>query len=246
MNKTTLVITVSRQEFLLNALLSVKNQTFKKFDIVIVVDTNIDENVLQNAMNLVDSLFNDWNENLVITALKGNGSAGYIRNAGFELAQTEWILYMDDDDELSEHAMLLMNQYINKYGNGIYSSGIYRIYKNSIKKNIPESIIWLPNKQLYQGDPLTVNSSIYFNQLQAIRKLEWEKYIFRNEMGEDLDYVMHHLLNIPFIRVPYYLYGYRDNPNSLSHRRDIDIFTERYESGYYYCLYYNSCQRLIK
>lgn len=246
MIRTTLVITVSRQDFLRDAFLSVQNQIFKEFDIVIIVDTHSDDNILPYTTQLVNELLLEWKGHILIKDVKGNGSAGFIRNIGFELAQSEWIIYLDDDDELRNDAMLIMENYTNKYGNALYSSGIYRINKNGERKNIPESISWLPTKELYFGEPLSINSPIYFNQLQAIKKNEWEKYVFRDEMGEDLDYVMHHLLNIPFVRIPYFLYGYRDNPNSLSHRNEIDIFTERYESGYYYCLFHHSNTQLIK
>lgn len=56
-------------------------------------------------------------------------------------------------------------------------------------------------------------------------------------MGEDLDFVMHHLLLSKFFTIPKYLYGYRQRANSYSRQSKIDIMTRRMENSYYYSLF---------
>lgn len=238
MNKISLIITVSRKKFLEQALCSVQNQTYKEFDLVIVIDNHKEKDIVCYTASLISKLFSEWESSIVIKEVSENkNSAGVIRNIGFSLAKTEWIAYLDDDDELDINAIAVMISYIDKYGKGIYSSGIYKIDSKGNRHFVSDSIIWKPTKELYSGDPVAVNKPIYCNQFQAIQKKEWEKYMYDSRMGEDLDFVMNHLVDLKFIKVPYYLYGYRMNEDSLSHQKDIDLFTQRYENGYYYVLF---------
>jgi glycosyltransferase involved in cell wall biosynthesis len=45
---------------------------------------------------------------------KNHGNAGFVRNKGIELANTEWIAFLDDDDTLNENYVDWLSLYISK------------------------------------------------------------------------------------------------------------------------------------
>jgi glycosyltransferase involved in cell wall biosynthesis len=45
---------------------------------------------------------------------KNHGNAGLVRNKGIELAKTDWIAFLDDDDTLNENYVDWLYSYINK------------------------------------------------------------------------------------------------------------------------------------
>jgi glycosyltransferase involved in cell wall biosynthesis len=73
-------------EFIRNGLNSIKKQTFKDYELIVVCDSCRD-NTAEIAMGYADK-----------TLIREFGCDGLARNAGIEAAEGEWILFMDDDD----------------------------------------------------------------------------------------------------------------------------------------------------
>ena len=237
MNSITLLITVSHRKYLQEAFLSVKNQVYKDFDFLVMVDVHNDKELYGYVVALIDHIFADETISIYVEKIEGNGTAACVRNKGFEFAETEWVTYLDDDDIITPDALLEVSEAILQNGEGFYASGYFLFDDKGRKVNVKQSIIREPDRGLYYGFPHSVNRRTITSQFQAIKKSQWKKYKYVEDMGEDLDFVMHHLLLSKFFTIPKYLYGYRQRANSYSRQSKIDIMTRRMENSYYYSLF---------
>lgn len=95
---SVIIITYNRFKYLLNAIKSVKEQTYKNIEIIIVNDCSTDDNY--NLMNY-NEIFKDItviNLNKNSRNLFGFPCVGYVRNKGIEIASGKYIAFLDDDD----------------------------------------------------------------------------------------------------------------------------------------------------
>jgi len=127
MTKVSIIIpTYNRFKYLLNAIKSIYNQTYKNIEVIIINDCSIEkeyydfENSLKNNTIYIKKLWNnniitneyvmecyenDSQNKLIIINLKKNSKetlgyacAGYVRNIGMKIATGEYIAFLDDDD----------------------------------------------------------------------------------------------------------------------------------------------------
>lgn len=228
----TLVVTAHTITHLEEALTSVANQTTNDFELVCCADTNSGESVVDLFRERAPQIpCARWE----IVPIRG-GSAGRVRNAGFASARTPWVSYLDGDDVLCNDALEQIQSALTMGESDIFSTGMARIDHTGHWKTEDASLAYRPPLWIYQRDPELEGHATFFNQLLAIRRRLWETYPFYEETnGEDIDFMLHHLLNGRFQKVPKILYGYRDTPGSFSTwvYPDGDLCTRRYHSGYY-------------
>lgn len=124
MNIITVLITVSNKEYLQDALLSVKNQVYKDFDFLVMVDEHNDKELYGYVVELINIIFADEKLNIKIERIMGNGTAARVTNKGFELAETEWVTYWGDDI-VTLDAMQEVVKAILQNGDGLYVSGYF-------------------------------------------------------------------------------------------------------------------------
>ena len=139
MEKVSVIIpTFNRFKYLLNTIKSVKEQTYKNIEIIVVNDCSTEKEYYDY----------NWIENNIIvlhletnTKIKfGFACAAYVRNQGIEVSTGKYIGFCDDDDiwfphkiELQLHAMkkndCKMSSTDGLIGRGIYnSSNVYKKY----------------------------------------------------------------------------------------------------------------------
>ena len=73
-------------EYIQKGLHSIRQQTFRDFELIVVAD-NCTDNTANVALG--------YSDKLLVTSF---GHDGLARNAGLDAAEGEWILFMDDDD----------------------------------------------------------------------------------------------------------------------------------------------------
>jgi glycosyltransferase involved in cell wall biosynthesis len=240
----TLIVTAHRPPFLAEALYSVATQTTQNFDLICCADVRHGDEVLRCFVEHWPSLSSRTKRLLPIS---GNGTAGYVRNRGFAAATTEWVAYLDGDDFLRADAIEVLLKAIDDDPREVrvFSTGMVRIHDDGREEPCPNSLTYLPPLWIYEIDPDTVEHVTYFNQLQAIRRCHWEEYPYdETTNGEDIDFMLHQLLLGRFMKIPEYLYYFRDTPGSFSKSAFVggDICTQRYRQGYYATL----LQRYLK
>ncbi len=94
-----LIPTKNRRELLEKALNSVFNQTVLPDEIVIVNDGSTD-----NTTSFLEDV-SKKHKNLKIITRTESGGVNTARNQGIKLIQSEWVVFLDDDDELKKDAI---------------------------------------------------------------------------------------------------------------------------------------------
>jgi teichuronic acid biosynthesis glycosyltransferase TuaG len=140
MDKVSVIIpTYNRFAYLLNAIKSIKQQTYKNIEIIVINDCSAQEEYKNY----------DWEtNNIIILHLEENSKkklgfacAAYVRNRGIEISTGKYIAFCDDDDiwfpnklEIQIEAMKKNNCKMSST-EGLYGLGIYDPKKKYKKYN---------------------------------------------------------------------------------------------------------------
>ncbi|WP_051237889.1 glycosyltransferase family 2 protein [Lacticigenium naphthae] len=97
--RVSVVIPTYKREakYLLRAINSINNQTYKNTEMVIVDDNPPDSKHRKNTMNLMNLYIND--PNIIYYMNEKNIGGSLARNNGIKVATGEFVTFLDDDDE---------------------------------------------------------------------------------------------------------------------------------------------------
>jgi len=160
MKISVVIPTYNRFEYLLNLINTVKNQTYKNYEIIVVNDCSTQKEYYTY----------DWEENNIkIIHMKENskstfgyGCVGYIRNKGVELAKGDYIAFCDDDDIWFHNKLELQVKALEKsnckmcctdglIGNGIYDKNeSYKKYNAEYYYKTLQNIYQINNSKLIE------------------------------------------------------------------------------------------------
>lgn len=124
---SVIIPTYNRFKYLLNAIDSVKNQTYKNIEIIVVNDGSTQPEYKTHGWDGVNIIHLPKNSK----AVKGFPCAGYVRNQGIKAAKGVYIAFLDDDDiflpnKLEEQIKAMKNNKLNwsstdtYFGVGVY------------------------------------------------------------------------------------------------------------------------------
>lgn len=252
------------EKYLEQCLNSIKNQTYKNFEVILVNDGSIDNSEsICKAFVESDTRFRYY--------LKANGGASSARNLGLDNVKGDFITFIDSDDWIAEkHLELLINS-IKKTNSDIVVS-CYKEFDNNIdtyytivytkqEKNL------LNFEKMNRDDFLTIfpklmSLNVCFNN--AVAKL-FRKELVNNlrfdtsiKYGEDLDFYFSLYLNVESISyVDELTYVYRihgdsttSNFNQEYAEQELSIFKKMFkkiqEIGLPTIHYFNKFQKLLK
>ncbi|WP_435524098.1 glycosyltransferase family 2 protein [Chryseobacterium indoltheticum] len=92
------------EKYILRCLESVKNQTYKNFEIILVNDCTPDE-----SMAVIEKFVKENpNLNIAIYEHEKNSGLSVVRNTGIKLSKGEYIYFLDSDDEITENCIELL------------------------------------------------------------------------------------------------------------------------------------------
>lgn len=137
-DKVSVIIpTYNRFKYLLNAIQSVKNQTYKNIEIIVVNDCSTEKEYYSYHWNGVKIIHLKENSRKKF----GYPCAGYVRNQGIKVASGKYVAFLDDDDCWLPNKLSLQI-YALKDGNfkmcstdGLIGKGIYDLKKSYRKYN---------------------------------------------------------------------------------------------------------------
>ena len=152
---TVIIPTYNRFKYLLNAIQSVKNQTYKNIEIIIVNDSSTEK-----------EYYNYQYENCIVIHLDKNtkqrfghaSPGGYQRSQGMKIASGEYIAFLDDDDywlpdklkkqiARMEETECLISCTDGYFGSGVYdNTKKYTIYNKQKYQNCIKGIFTRKNK----------------------------------------------------------------------------------------------------
>lgn len=108
---SVVISTCNRPELLSKAIKSVLNQTFQDFEIVVV-----DDGLKRRANKVIENINDD---RIIYIQNKENKGGSATRNVGIKNTKTDWVAFLDDDDEWNSEKLQKQYEAIEKYGNKI-------------------------------------------------------------------------------------------------------------------------------
>jgi glycosyltransferase involved in cell wall biosynthesis len=91
---SVIIPSYNRFKYLLNAIESVKNQTYKNIEIIVINDCSTQKEYYEYDFTGITIIHLDRNTKEVL----GFGCAAYVRNIGIKVSTGEYIAFLDDDD----------------------------------------------------------------------------------------------------------------------------------------------------
>lgn len=249
------------EKYLKRCIESVLNQTFKDFELILVDDGSPD-----NCPSICDEYAQKDNRIKVIH--KENGGVSSARNAGLNVAQGKYIMFIDGDDYYNFDSVDIMIKIISQNNEDIIAFNYVTVTEN-------DTVLWNRgyNEKIYRFDP--ENEWLDFITIKVLsNEIGWEIYnkIFKKDViekenirfnekykiGEDLMFFLQYLINIKsFKTINYdgYFYLSRDGSamktNTESKINDFvnmnfDLYNRikgkklKYITRNYYLLFYMS------
>lgn len=151
---SVIIPSFNRFKYLLNAIDSVKKQTYKNIEIIVVNDGSTDISYMDNNIENVKFINLDKNSKILF----GFSNINYVRNIGIKNSNGHYIAFLDDDDIWLPNKIQLQLDYMIKTKCKMSSTDGYIIVNNKKKLYLKE--------QYYQGVKnkyIINNSSKYFN-----------------------------------------------------------------------------------
>ena len=246
-----IVLVYNTEKYLKECLDSILNQTFKDFQLILVDDGSTD-----SSPNICDEYKLLYSDKIEVIHKKNEGQLAS-RLRGFELAQGEYIYYVDSDDTIESGLLNDVYNIINSYKPDIVLLKFQ--YINELGK-----ILKINNDDIQNG---YIKKEKVFNFIvkEKISPL-WRKIFKKELLSKDTDFKKYyHMKNsedliqsLPifykaksfyYINKPYY--NYRDTPFNISKKYNINrINSSVYllESVYncFVKLNYNTFDNLIK
>lgn len=225
MDKCRLSIIVpvyNAEEYLDRCLISILEQEFASYEVILVDDGSTDSSpLICDRYSSVDPRFR--------TVHKENGGVSSARNAGLDLAKGEYVMFVDSDDSLLPDSLEMMMEHVT--GEDIVVGG-YTVYICGV----PGREV-LPNEaRSYRGEDMNrfYNGNIRRNceMLDA----PWSKIFRRKSIGglrfcEDLSYAEDKLFVFNFLAscssvctCPFPVYAYHTRSGSLG----SDVVSDRH------------------
>ncbi|GEM53434.1 glycosyltransferase family 2 protein [Empedobacter brevis] len=220
---SVIVAIYNAEEFLEKCLDSIKEQTFKNFEVILINDGSLD-----SSAEICNSYVKDDNRFKVFHI--ANEGVGNARNLGIKSALGKYIIHVDADDYVeSEYLEILYNEIEAKQFDMVFCN-FNRLYDDNklVIENIegcysPIDLI----KEILLGNQL----GVLWNKLMRTDILKKYGLNVQNQinMCEDLHLTIRYLLkssNIHFVNKP--LYNYRYNIHSYSYNRNSNSFVSMF------------------
>jgi len=120
---SVIIPTVNRPDQILEAILSVENQTYEHIEIILVNDGGT------GLSRLNDKLPNTLRKTIIYVNLPRNRGRSFARNKGIEAASGEFFIYLDDDDIFYPHHVETLVNHLESTGMAVAYTDANRAFK---------------------------------------------------------------------------------------------------------------------
>lgn len=218
------------EKYLLECLDSLNNQSFTDYEVLLIDDGSTDSSS-EIAKNYAQ------NNKKFKYFYKNNGGLSSARNYGIEIANGEWLMFVDSDDVVS-------NDFISLLYNSVNSSGCkigvckFKKFSNKIEFDDNDAKQSIINKEKYLLQMFDSNFMVSCNKIYHKSLFENIKYPF-GLIHEDFatTYKLVDLAeNIVILNKTLYFYRYNENSITLSKIKNnkIDLLTAYKEQIEYF------------
>lgn len=208
------------EQYLEQAIECIRKQNYQDYELILVNDASLD-NSLKICQRKKD-------EKTVIVNLKENRGLSGARNAGFEHAKGEYVLFLDPDDTYSDTLLKDLNDQIKKNNSDLLVYGVIEEYfdKNGkleySKKICPHPTVLTDKKSIYEK-VLKLESQTLFgyawNKCFKRSLIKTHRYI-KIKMIEDVCFnleILPEIKSLQVLNITPYHYKIRQNA-SLTHQ----------------------------
>jgi glycosyltransferase involved in cell wall biosynthesis len=122
---SVIIPTFNRYESLRRAIKSVKNQTYKNIEVIVVNDASTQREYYEKSFGDVIVINLDVNMKTRYNVLSAQGLT---RNEGIKVAKGKWIAFLDDDDYWVPEKIEIQLHYLKKHNMKICSTNYFRGY----------------------------------------------------------------------------------------------------------------------
>lgn len=225
--KVSVIVPVynTNEKYLIKCITSIKNQTYKNLEIVI-----IDDGSEKETAELCDKLAKD--DSRIVVVHKANEGVSEARNTGLSLVSGNWVTFVDSDDWIEVN---MIDVLIKKTEN--CDLVIARNFIDNEKMIIANEDIEVVHNENYELINNLLLDKPKIKTLGAVWGKLYSKKVINNiyfskkvKMGEDYLYNFDVFLNVNTAKyIPNYLYHYRnDNNDSVTRKYDKKLL-EKYE-----------------
>lgn len=211
-NKLSIIVPIYNKEKYLNkSLVSLKEQTYKNIEVILIDDGSID-----NSKEICMKFCTE--DNRFKYYYKKNGGVASARNLGLEKATGDFIGFVDPDDYIEYCMYEIMMEEAKTNSLDIVGCGINIIQNNKIEK------ITAPNDfQLHPNDAIShllkwdnVVTPYLWNKIFRRSILKNIKFNELLKVGEDIPFIFEAIINSSeYVHLHNYLYNYVKNEDSL-------------------------------
>lgn len=157
------------EKYIKDAVQSVINQTYKKWELIIIDDCSNDK-----SLEIIKN-FKKKDKRIKIIKLKQNRGASIARNKGIEISIGNYIAFLDSDDIWNKNKLKLQLNFMKK-NNISFCYTHYNIFKSNIKIHSPKKIYY----KLMLISCFIGCSTVMINQ-KSIGKTFFENFKIRND-----------------------------------------------------------------
>lgn len=196
---------------------SVVNQTYSRMEIIIIDDGSTD-----SSLNIINGIISNFDN--VNVYCQENMNSAIARNRGIEIANGEYMLFLDSDDILYENTIskmvhcaeneksdLVIGNYkeIDQDDNILQECNVIAKYKKLINPMEFVGMVPNPTNKLYSKRIIDLNNIVWGNV----------------RIGQDLNFFLKYLMCCKTISiVSEYIYGWRVLQGSISNSYNFRIF----------------------
>lgn len=199
MKKVSVIIPVYNSEKTLDRCInSVLHQTFQDYELIIVNDGSID-----NSKKIVESYAELYPEKIGIITVPNSGAGG-ARNKGLDIAEGEYILFLDSDDYIEVDTLETLYNGCEKNNAGIARCAINMRFwginlgdVNVLGKPVPSGTIIIPNEDkeyVFRELPSPCNKMVkreLYENLRFPERIKWEDIALTKALLARADRILH-------------------------------------------------------
>ncbi len=145
---SVIIPSYNSKDYILTCLLSIRNQSVKPKEIIVVDDCSQD-----NTIDVIQNFVANNDINLIIIRNEENLGPAKSRMVGAQEAKSEYITFCDSDDWIDNNCLEIFDDEINRFEADIIISG----YKTISKKKTAERKLTVETKQVSVEDALVLN-----------------------------------------------------------------------------------------
>ncbi len=204
--------------FILNALNSLKNQTYKNIELILINDGSKD-----NSEEVVLSFKNDNPDMQIIYKKIKNSGPSTARNVGIDLATGDFISFLDSDDTYSENLFEEVEKVVSDEIDVVYWGFDIKNEKNVVNFKFLDTFKYLDNMTGVETAHHKYTKEIWLNNCNETYRLSMVKshhikYMEGIYAGEDANFIYLNLFNARKVRViPQDLFHNNERSGSLFH-----------------------------